>query len=196
MTENSHHPLTPDRWDDLVSVFGGGEGKGDCGRCWCMWWRLPRSGIGEFEKGPNKALFRERVMAGPPPGILAYADGEPVGWVQVTPRSDVPEWNRAGRLTSPPEPSEAEDPGIWGISCFVVRAGHRKRGHAGRLLDAAISHAAGNGARILDACPVEISGKKSASALYHGPAGIFVPRGFREIARRKPDRPLLRLDLG
>lgn len=197
MTEFAAHPLTHDRWGDLVTVFGGGAGKGECGTCWCMWWRLPRSGgLGGPPKDATKAAFQARVASGPPPGLVGYADATPVGWIQVGPRLDVPEWNKPGRLTAPPDPSEAEDPHCWGLSCFVIRTGLRRQGHAARLLDAAIDWARTNGARTLDACPVETHGaRKTSSALYHGPASLFVPHGFTERARRRADRPLLRLDL-
>lgn len=189
-------PLTPDRWDDLVAVFGGGDGKGDCGRCWCMWWRLPRQGPGLGDRATLKAAFHARVAAGPPPGLVGYdGDGTPVGWVQVGPRADVPEWNGAGRITAPLDAAEADDPGLWGVSCFVVRTGHRRSGHAGALLDAAIAHAAASGAHTLDACPVEPGGKAAAAALYHGTATTFRARGFAEIARRRPNRPLMRRTL-
>ena len=138
MADLTTHPLTPDRWEDLVTVFGGGEGKGDCGRCWCMWWRLPRASVDELGK-QNKALFKKRVDAGPPPGLIGYdADDVPVGWVQVGPRADVPNWNQTRRLSAPLDPADASDPDVWGISCFVVRVGFRRKGHLGGLLDAAI----------------------------------------------------------
>jgi len=190
------YPLTPDRWEDIVTVFGGGDGKGDCGRCWCMWWRLPRP---DFVKGlgkRNKALFKMRVEVGPPPGLVAYDDaGEPVGWVQVGPRDDMPNWSLARRLTAPLDPDDATNPKVWGISCFVVRAGFRRRGCFTALLDAAIDWAKKNEARALDACPVVTQERRSASALYHGLASAFHNRGFIELARRRADRPLMRLDL-
>lgn len=189
------HPLTPDRWDDLVTVFGGGDGKGDCGRCWCMWWRLPRANVVDGLGKQNKALFRERVRRGPPPGLVGYDDGEPVGWVQVGPRADVPNWNQPRRLTAPLEPAEAEDPSVWGISCFVVRAGHRRRGHFAALLDAAVDWARNNDARLLDACPVDAGERRPTSGLYHGLAPAFRERGFVELERRRADRPLMRLTL-
>lgn len=196
MTGFSAHPLTPDRWEDLVTVFGGGDGRGDCGRCWCMWWRLPRGALGEGLGKGNKELFERRVGKGPPPGLVGYdGDLEPVGWVQVGPRSDVPEWNRARRLTAPPDPGDASDPGVWGISCFVVRAGFRRHGHFAALLDAAVKWARDGGARVLDACPVDAEGKWPATALYHGLAPAFRAHGFEELARRRPDRPLMRLTL-
>lgn len=195
MARFTAHPLTPARWDDLVAVFGGGDGKGDCGRCWCMWWRLPRANIVDGLGKQNKALFQKRVRAGPPPGLVGYDDGKPVGWVQVGPRSDVPNWNQPRRLTAPVDAEDAEDPSVWGISCFVVRAGCRQKGYFGGLLDAAIDWARQNDARVLDACPVDTEGRRPASGLYHGLAPAFRERGFVELARRRKDRPLVRLSL-
>lgn len=189
-------PLTSERWDDLVDVFGGGDGKGDCGRCWCMWWRLPRqSGLGMGERSQLKSDFRAIVDAGPPPGLIGYAEGVPVVWVQVGPRSAVPEWSKPGRLTSPTEPSDAEGNTVWGISCFVVRAGHRKKGYMTAMLNAAVDYARNAGALCLDACPVDAAGKATSSALFHGVAAPFRNAGFEEIARRKANRPLMRLAL-
>jgi GNAT superfamily N-acetyltransferase len=186
-------PLAPERWADAAAVFG--DGRGVCGQCWCMYWRLPRK---EFERSlgeRNRRLFHARVDAGPPPGLIAYRDGEPVGWVQVGPRADVPQWNGARRLTAPTPDAPAEDPGVWGISCFVVRAGRRGQGIATALLQGAIDWARRNGARVLDACPVDVDERRQPISLYHGVASTFRSAGFREIARRRHDRPLMRLEL-
>ena len=122
-------------------------GRGDCGGCWCMWWRLTRADFAANSGAEHKAGFAARVAAGPPPGLIGYdAYGAPVGWVQVGPRADAPLWNEPGRLTAPLDPAEADDPGVWSVTCFVVRAGRRRRGHGGRLLDAAIAHAGANAA--------------------------------------------------
>ncbi len=34
------HPLTPDRWDDLETLFGP---RGAYVGCWCMFWRVSRA---------------------------------------------------------------------------------------------------------------------------------------------------------
>ncbi|MEM9783814.1 MAG: GNAT family N-acetyltransferase [Pseudomonadota bacterium] len=188
-------PLTRARWNDLVEIFGGGDGRGECGRCWCQWWRMTRPDFAAADQPTKKAAMEARVAIGPAPGLLGYCGTTPVGWVQVGPRADVAEWNAAGRLTAPLDAAERADPTIWGVTCFVIRAGHRRRGHAGRLLDAAIQHARAAGAVALDACPVEPTRPRPASALYHGLASQFAARGFVEIARRRPDRPLMRLML-
>jgi GNAT superfamily N-acetyltransferase len=144
----------------------------------------------------NKALFKGRVDSGPPPGLVGYEGADtPVGWVQVGPRMDVPNWNQPRRLTAPLDAADVADPSVWGISCFVVRTGYRRRGHFNALLDAAIDWARNNDARVLDACPVDTQDRRHASGLYHGLAHAFRERGFTELARRRPDRPLVRLEL-
>lgn len=189
-------PLTPARWADLEAVFG--PAGGYCG-CWCMYWRAPRR---DFEdpsaRKKMKSRFKKRVEGGPPPGLIAYApDGEPIGWAQVAPRPDVPNWNGPRRLSTPPDPTEAEDREIWAINCFVVRRNWRGKGVSKALLAAAIAFAQKNGARALDACPVEVNGETRAPvSIYHGTAAMFERAGFVEIARRRDDRPLMRLDLG
>jgi hypothetical protein len=46
----------------------------------------------------------------------------------------------------------------------------------------------------LDACPVEAGADRPPSSLYHGLASTFRRAGFREVARRRADRPLMRLE--
>jgi GNAT superfamily N-acetyltransferase len=186
-------PLTPGRWADLEAVFG--HGRGVCGQCWCMYWRLPRRDFEAALGAGTRQLFRARVEAGPAPGLLAYRGEAPVGWVQVGPRADVPGWNGARRLTAPTADAPADDPGVWGISCFVTRAGCRRQGIARALLAGAVDWARQNGARVLDACPVDAGAPRPPISLYHGVASTFRRAGFREVARRRPDRPLMRLVL-
>ena len=76
-------PLTADRWDDLVTLFGA---SGAFGNCWCTWWRQRG---GEFGRGirqrgaGNRALLGRLTTEGHRPGLIAYRDGKPVGWISV-----------------------------------------------------------------------------------------------------------------
>lgn len=189
----SCEPLTMSRWGDIETVMGSGSGV--CSQCWCMYWRLPRKQFEASLGDENRRQFKARVEAGPPPGLIAYEDGEPVGWVQVGPRADVPNWNGSRRLSGATEDAPADDPGVWGISCFVTKAGCRGRGIARGMLEAAIDWARDNGATVLDACPVETADKRQPISLYHGVASSFRRAGFGEVARRRADRPLMRLIL-
>ena len=132
-------PRTPTRWADLEIVFG--DGRGACGHCWCMYWRMPRRDFEASIEAGTRQLFRARVEAGPPPGLLAYRSGAPVGWVQVGPRADVPGWNGARRLTASTAEPPADDPRVWGISCFVTQSGCRRQGIATALLAGAVDWA-------------------------------------------------------
>ena len=106
-----------------------------------MYWRVPRRDFEASLGAGTRQLFRARVEAGPPPGLLAYRGGAPVGSAQVGPRADVPGWNGARRLTAPTAAAPADDPRVWGISCFVTKAGWRRQGIATALLKGAVDSA-------------------------------------------------------
>ena len=180
-------PLKPARWDDFAALFGP---NGACGGCWCMWWRLTRR---EFERGHghgNRRVFRRIVEAGPPPGLLAYDDGQAVGWCALGPRAELPTLGRS-RLLKP-----VDDAPVWSLSCFFVKSGHRRRGLTAALISAAVEHARRAGAPALEAYPWETAERKSTTTVYTGLASTFRRLGFVEVARRAPHRPVLRLNLG
>src|ERR1700750_828020 len=86
-TQLSFRPLSKKNWSDLETLFGP---RGASGGCWCMWWRLKRSEC-EHQKGDvNRRTFQEIVSSGAATGVLAYADGKPVGWCAIAPRQDYP----------------------------------------------------------------------------------------------------------
>jgi len=84
-----------------------------------------------------------RIAVGPPPGILAYADEEPVAWVQVGPRHDVPQFNSSRTVSRPMEEGDAHDPSFWAVSCFFLTSHLRGQGLSHQLLAGAIDHARG-----------------------------------------------------
>ncbi len=160
-----------------------------------MYWRLPRS---QFEGPARKSLkdrFRAIVKEGPPPGLIAFRGYEPVGWIQAGPRRSTPNWNGVRRTSAPLAAQEADDPKIWAVSCFVVPRAHRGQGVATALLAGAINYARAQKARMLDACPVDVGAAANPASIYHGVVTMFEKAGFEEIARRRDNRPLMRLDL-
>lgn len=86
------HPLTPARWRDFEALFGK---SGAYGGCWCVWFRLTRAQFSKGQGAGNKRAMKKIVSAGKPPGLLAYADGRPVGWVAVAPREAYPVLDRS-----------------------------------------------------------------------------------------------------
>ena len=179
-------PLTPDRWPDFETLFGP---NGACAGCWCMWWRLKRRDFEARAGAANKAAFRAVVEAGPPPGLIAWCDGQPVGWCQVTPRDHLPVLDRSRNL------KRVDDVPVWSLSCFFVKAGQRRAGLTERLIAAAIDFARDQGATVLEAYPWDTAEKKSTATIFTGVASTLIRAGFTEAARRVPHRPILRYDL-
>ena len=185
-------PLTPDLWPAFEGLFGK---QGACYGCWCTHFRLPPAVRRIPDKQRNKDHIKARIEAGPPPGLLAFDGDRAVGWMQIGPRADVPEWNNKGRVSAPVEDVDAADAGIWAISCFFLRTGARGQGLTHQLVAAGIAHARENGARLLEACPMRQSKDSRSIGLYVGSARVFEKAGFAVVAERKAGRPLMRLEL-
>jgi len=153
-----------------------------------MAWRRPKA---EYERGKgagNRAAFQRLVRNGPPPGILGYADGEPVAWCAVAPREAYVQLERSRVLKR----VDAEP--VWSVSCLFVARGWRRRGVSAAMLRAAGTFAASQGARVVEGYPVEPSTEKMPDVFaWTGTAAAFRAAGFREIARRSPTRPIMRL---
>ncbi len=192
MQDLSVTPLTPGRWDDFEALFGP---KGACEGCWCTYFRVLTSQRKTMNPQARKRFIRERIAAGPPPGLLGYIDGRPVAWVQVGPRSELPQWNSAKTLSRPLDPADAEDRTVWAVSCFFMNSKDRGRGYSHRMLSEAVEFARESGARLLEGCPIERTKQSKSVGLYVGSQRIFEAAGFSEVAKRKDGRPLMRLVL-
>ncbi|MCA1489853.1 GNAT family N-acetyltransferase [Ensifer sp. NBAIM29] len=184
-------PATADRWPDFERLFG--PQGAFCG-CWCVALRLPHAVRMRMSAGERKDAMRRRIEARPPPGLLGYHVGEPVAWVQVGPRSDVPQFNSPRTVSRPLQASEAQDESVWALSCFFLSSPLRGKGLSHRMLTAAIAHARAAGARYLDACPIDHAKQSKSVALCIGSTTIFDAAGFEIVARRKDGRPLMRLE--
>ncbi len=176
-------PLTPDRWDDLLELFGP---SGAYSGCWCMWWRVTSK---EFSAEAGKRLkkrFKKLVDDEEVPGLLGYLDGELVGWVSLGPREQF------GRLQRSPKLKSVDDTPVWSIVCFYIKRGHRGTGVATQLLDGAIKYAKRRGAVHVEGYPIDASrGRKENAAMFTGALAMFDDAGFEEIERRG-GRPIVR----
>ena len=176
------HPVDAARWQDVERLF---RGPGDPRSCWCAWWRLPASEYGRSPVADRRALMADRATRTPAPGLIAYADGVPAGWVALAPRGEYPRIPRSTVITY-------EDvPGCWAVTCFYVHPDHRGRGLLRPLLAGAVEHARAHGAQHLEAYPVEPGPGQSDSGLFRGPLDLFLWAGFVEVGRRR-GRPTVR----
>jgi GNAT superfamily N-acetyltransferase len=174
-------PLTPERWADVTALFDEG---GDPKTCSCMFWRVRSkdwsfANAAEARNGLHELVAADRD---PAPGLLAYADGRPVGWVSVAPRSDY------GRLVNSRVRPPIDDRPVWSIVCFVVSRSARGQGLTTRLLDAAMDYAIERGAPPLEAYPVAVgAGRIPAAVGYTGLLSTFLAAGFEVV--REIDSP-------
>jgi len=178
-------PLTPDRWTALVELFGASGGSAGC---WCMYWRIGP----ENRRRPrdrNRDDLRRVVEQGPAPGLLAFAGTTPVGWCQLTPRSDL------GWLERRRELARIDDTPVWSLSCFYVRRGYRRRGVMAALVAAALRAAKRAGAPAVEAYPVDTAHAGATTNVFTGTRAAFERAGFVEVGRRTPARPVMRHDL-
>lgn len=135
----------------------------------------------------NKAALRGLVDSGHTPGLIAYRDGEPVGWCSVAPRA---EYRSLARSTVA---KPVDDLPVWSLVCFYVVPGSRRSGIARQLVRASCDHVARHGGEIIEAYPVDDTmGPVSSDAAYHGWVSLLRDEGFREVTRRTPRRPVMR----
>ena len=177
------HPLIPERWNEIERLFGK---HGAAGGCWCMWWRQTRAEFHRQRGEPNRIAFRTIVESGIVPGLLAYSDGEPVGWCAVEPRESYPTLDLSRTL------ARVDCEPVWSIPCFYVARHFRGRGLMPELLAAAINWAGRHGARIIEAYPIEPKNNLKKSTFYTGVVPVFRRAGFVEVCRRSQRRPIMR----
>lgn len=168
------HPATVDRFDDVATLLG--PGQEDAPACWCLYFRLTSSEFREVRGAARPQRVRELCSRDDAPGMIAYLDGEPVGWCGLGPRTEM------GRLERSRTIPKVDDLPVWSIVCFVVRPGYRRRGIAGALLEAAVEYARSRGATMVEGYPADTSGERISTAFaYVGTTGMFERAGFHRV---------------
>ncbi|MDN3919324.1 GNAT family N-acetyltransferase [Roseateles violae] len=186
------HPLTPARWPDLEAIFEA-RGCSVARGCWCMYYRVSGKGAltrpGEEQRAGAKRALRALAEQDPPPGLLGYRAGLPIGWIALGPRQDF------AKLARSPVMKPVDARPVWSIVCFVVPAAYRRHGVARELLAGAVDYARSRGVELLEAYPVDKQAPGAAEASWFGSKRMFDEAGFEEVARRRADRPIVRLQL-
>lgn len=182
----SFHPLTQKLWRDFELLFGE---NGACGGCWCMHWKLRGKAFSENKGEGNRQMQKSVVDAKIVPGLLAYLEGYPIGWVAIEPRGQYPKL-AFSRVLKP-----IDDQEVWSVTCLFVDKKHRKLGVAVELLKAAVDYAKDSGARIVEGYPVETKGDAPPVFIFTGTASAFKQAGFVEAARPGPTRPIYRYNI-
>ena len=108
-----------------------------------------------------------------PPGVVTYRDGEPVGWCNIGPRSEITRLS-ASHLIRP-----IDDLPVWSIVCVIVRPGHRRQGVTAHLIEGAVAYAHSHGAPAVEAHPVDPAGRMDLTMAFVGTRSMFERAGFR-----------------
>ncbi len=153
-----------------------------------MTWRLSRAQFDAQKGAGNKRAFKKLVARGRPPGVLAYAGKQPVGWCAVAPREDYPALERS-RVLAP-----VDDKVVWSVSCFFIARDFRRQGVSVPLLQAAVKFAKSQGAKIVEGYPQDLGkGTLPPPFVWTGLLPTFADAGFKEVARRSAKRPVMRV---
>lgn len=184
-------PANQASWEDLQAVFGT---TGSTSRCWCQRFRmLPKESWAS--EGPEELGARLRDQTGcgdrtaeATSGLVAYFEGEPVGWCAVAPRADHPRLLRNNRVPWEGRNEDKADRTVWAVTCFVTRVGYRRRGVSHALARAAVDFARERGARALEGYPDFVDGGSV------GTLATFADAGFTEVSHPGQRRAVLRID--
>lgn len=182
------YPVTPERWADIESLFGV---RGACANCWCMYWRLPHKEYEAMRQDQStRTAFKGIVESGSEPGLIAYQNDQPVGWVCIGPREEFQTLQRS-RVLKP-----LDDKPVWSVVCFFVARKLRRQGITVDLLRAAVQYAGAHGAKIVEGYPVQTPDDHSPDAfVYTGLPGAFLKVGFVEAGRNATRRPIFRYEI-
>lgn len=190
-------PANEASWEDLVAIFGTADYPG---RCRCQRFKVTGWIWRDSTIEQRTEMLRAQTACGNPnapvtSGLVAYLDGEPVGWVAVEPRTAYP------KLRGSPVPwrgrdEDKDDDGVWAVTCFAIRKGYRGRGLTYPLARATVEFARERGARALEAYPMITQPGKEITwgELHVGARQVFEEAGFTEISHPTPRRVVMRID--
>jgi GNAT superfamily N-acetyltransferase len=173
-------PVTHERWLDLVELFD----RPIVRTCFCMFYRKTGAGTGVGLE--NLQAMKALVDRGIVPGLIGYENGVPIAWVSLGPREDYPKLRRS------PVMKPVDDRPVWSIVCFFVDRRSRGRGLSERMLRAAVDYARSCGATLVEAYPVDTDERGHPDSMFFGAKSMCDRAGFREVARRRRTRPVMR----
>jgi GNAT superfamily N-acetyltransferase len=189
-------PANEASWEDLQTIFGT---RGAASTCRCQRYKLRRrEAFRSFPAEERAQRLREQTDCGHPEsrttsGLVAYLDGEPVGWCAVEPRTAYEGLVRNNRVPWEGRAEDKSDDSVWAVTCLLTRAGFRKRGVSRALARAAVDFARERGARAIEGYPM-ITENVILEELHVGTEGVFADAGFAVVSRPTLRRVVMRID--
>jgi len=173
-------PVTVERLPDLERFS---EQHGKFRYCSCMRWRLKSTEYQHSTKESRGSTLNELVRQNVPVGVLAYVQGEPIGWCSIAPRET---YLALERFRALPRLDQAP---VWSVVCFFMDSRFRRLGITQQLLHAAVEYACSQGASIIEGYPVEPDARLYT---YMGSPATFLAAGFRDVTPSGWARQIMR----
>ena len=189
-------PANEATFEDLQTIFGA-HGQG--AQCQCQRYKLrPGEAFRNFPAEERSFRLRQQTDCGnlqsrTTSGLVAYLDGEPVGWCAVEPRTAYEGLLRVFRVPWDGRDEDKRDETVWAVTCLFTRAGFRRRGVSRALAAAAVAHARDRGAGALEAYPITTKNVIDEE-LHVGTAATFAAAGLTEVSRPSKRRVVMRID--
>lgn len=185
-------PATTELFDDVETMLGP-KRRPDAIACWCLTYRVGATASAKLDAPQRREAVRDLCSQEPSPGILAYRNGEVIGWASVAPRSQITELSDTKTY---PHLGEGEP---WSIFCLRTRGGKRREGIGQQVLRGAIEFAWDNGAEVIEAYPLDTVEKLAPIFTYPGLRSMFEKEGFEKVADTESEvggakRVVMRLD--
>jgi GNAT superfamily N-acetyltransferase/uncharacterized protein YndB with AHSA1/START domain len=168
------HDVTPERVGDYQSFFDHDAFRDfpSWQSCYCLethrtqdddeW--AARTG-NDNRRDMSEMISRRQVTA-----LLAYVDGNPVGWCNYG------ETTRLSNVMRRFAIDASDYEGVGSVACFVIAAPYRGHGIASLLLDAAVERLRARGVHAVEGYPHR--GADSAQTNYRGPLSMYLRAGF------------------
>jgi len=168
-------PATLERFDDVATLLA--PSRPGTPACWCLSCRVDSHERRLLRTEPQRRERMRQLTAEPiAPGMLAYVDGAPAGWVNFGPRQAI------GRLQRSRTILPMDDVPVWSVLCFVIATAHRRHGLMRELLRGAADYAREHEAPAIEGYPVDTEGRRlSGTLLFVGVASTFAAEGFEVI---------------
>jgi GNAT superfamily N-acetyltransferase len=192
-------PANEASWDDIQAVFGT---RGTAPVCQCQRFKLqPKESFRSFPAEERAHRLREQTQAGHPEaettsGLVAYLDGEPIGWCAVEPRTAYSGLLRVYKVPWEGRSEDKADDSIWAVTCIFVRAGYRGQHVTHALVRGAVDFARERGARALEGYPMVTRPDQHViwDEMLVGSRSMFASAGFAEVSHPTPRRVVMRID--
>lgn len=182
--------------EDLQRVFGE---RGSGYACQCQRYKLaPGESFRAVPRQERTLRLWDQTDCGNPgsdqtSGLVAYRDGEPVGWCAVEPRPEYFGLTRVFKVPWEGRNEDRTDPSVWAVTCLYTRKGYRREGISRALAKAAVEFARSRGARAVEAYPITVKNVIDEE-MHVGTPATFAAAGLVEVGRPTKRRAVMRLD--